>query len=173
MSKVLVVIAPSGFRDEELFNTVQVIHSAGFQTVIASTKSGQATGMLGGRANPDMLVSQANVKDYAAVVFIGGQGVETNNLPSNPDVINLAKDANNSGKIIGAICIAPRILASAGLVKGKRVTAFNDTDTVSSLKRAGAVFTGNPLEKDGKLITADGPSSAVKFGEEIVRALEG
>jgi len=173
MKKVLFVIPPSEFRDEELFSTMQIVHSAGFKTVIASTRMGQATGMLGGKATPDLLVSNIILKDYDAVVFIGGQGVESNNMPENPEVVKLARDANNSGKIIGAICIAPRILASAGLVSGKRVTAFNDSDTVSSLKQAGATYTGNPLEKDGKLITADGPSSAVKFGEEIVRALGG
>jgi len=173
MRKVLLVVPPSEFRDEELFSTMQVINSAGFKTVIASTRMGQATGMLGGKVTPDILVSEVNVEDYGAVVFIGGQGVETNNLPENPDVVKLAKDANNSGKIIGAICIAPRILARAGVVKGKRVTAFGDNTTISYLKRAGAVYTGNPLEKDGMLITADGPSSAVKFGEEIVRALGG
>jgi protease I len=133
----------------------------------------ESVGMLGGRAKPNLLVSQVNLSEYAAVVFIGGQGVETYDLPADSDVVKLARDASNSGKVVAAICIAPRILASAGVVSGKRMTSFNDSETVSSLKQAGAIYTGKALESDGKLVTADGPSSARKFGEEIVKVLGG
>jgi len=173
MRKVLFVIAPSDFRDEELFQTREVVSSAGFKTFIASTTMNESVGMLGGRAKPNLLVSQVNLSEYAAVVFIGGQGVETYDLPADSDVVKLARDASNSGKVVAAICIAPRILASAGVVSGKRMTSFNDSETVSSLKQAGAIYTGKALESDGKLVTADGPSSARKFGEEIVKVLGG
>lgn len=171
MGKVLFVIAPSDFRDEELFYTKEVVEAAGYKTAVASTTLNEAVGMLGGRAKPNLLVSKVNLSEYSAVVFVGGQGVETNNLPENPDVVKLAVDAEEGGKVVAAICIAPRILAAADLVRGKKVTSFNDTETVSSLKNAGAVYTARAVEVDGKLITADGPSSARKFGEEIVRVL--
>jgi protease I len=171
MRKVLFVIAPSDFRDEELFQTKEVVDGAGFQSFIASTTKNESVGMLGGKTKPDFLVSEVNASQYDAVVFIGGQGVETHNLPENSAVLQLARDASSSGKVVAAICIAPRILASAGLVSGKKVTGFPDNETVSSLKQAGGVYTRKAVERDGKLITADGPSSARKFGEEIVGAL--
>ncbi|NYZ75880.1 DJ-1/PfpI family protein [Candidatus Micrarchaeota archaeon] len=173
MRKVLFVIAPSDFRDEELFHSKEAVESAGFRVYIASTSMNEAVGMLGGRVKPDLLVSQANLSQYDAVVFIGGQGVETNGLPENPAVVKLAKDASSSGKVVAAVCIAPRILAAADIVRGRNVTSFPDNDTISSLKRAGAVYTGKPVERDGKLVTADGPSSAKGFGEEIVKVLGG
>jgi protease I len=173
MGKVLLVIAPSDFRDEELFHSKEALESAGFKTSIASTSMNEAVGMLGGRVKPNLLVSQANLSQYDAVVFIGGQGVETNNLSQNPSVVKLAKDASSSGKVVAAICLAPRILAAADLVRGRNVTSFPDNETISSLRRAGAVYTGKNVERDGKLITADGPSSAREFGEEIVKVLEG
>lgn len=173
MRKVLFVIAPSDFRDEELFRTKEVVESAGFKTSVASTSMNEAVGMLGGRVKPNLTISQVNLSEYDAVVFVGGQGVETNDMPGNPAVVKLAKDASNSGKVVAAICIAPRILAAADVVTGKNVTSFNDNDTISSLKNAGAVYTGKAVERDGKLITADGPSSARKFGEEIVKVLGG
>jgi protease I len=173
LKKVLIVIAPSDFRDEELFRSKEAIESAGFKTFIASTSMGEAVGMLGGRVKLEILVSQVNLSEYDAVVFIGGQGVETNNLPGNPAVVKLAKDASSSGKVVAAICIAPRILAAADVVRGKNVTSFRDNETISSLKHAGAVYTGKAFERDGKLVTADGPSSASEFGEGIVKALGG
>jgi len=173
MGKVLFVIAPSDFRDEELFQTREVIQNAGYETFIASTTKNEAVGMLGGRAKPNMTVSEVNVSAYDAVIFVGGQGVETHNLPENPAVVKLAKEASASGKVVGAICIAPRILASAGLVRGKRVTSFGDSETISALRKAGGNYTGKSVEVDGKLVTADGPSSARKFGEKILEVLEG
>jgi protease I len=173
MKKVLFVIAPSDFRDEELFRSKEAIEAAGFKTSIASTRMNEAVGMLGGKAKPSMLVSQVNLSEYDAVVFIGGQGVETNNLPENQTVVKLARDASSSNKVVAAICIAPRILVAADIVRGKNVTSFPDNETISSLKRAGAVYTGKAVERDGRLITADGPSSAGEFGEEIVKVLEG
>lgn len=173
MGKVLFVIAPSGFRDEELFQTREVVQGAGYKATVASTTRNEAVGMLGGRAKPDMTIQEVNLSEYDAVIFVGGQGVETHNLPENPAVVRLAKEASSLGKVVGAICIAPRILASADLVRGKRVTSFGDSETVSMLKEAGGNYTGRSVEVDGKLVTADGPSSARKFGQKIVELLGG
>ncbi|MEM3555511.1 MAG: DJ-1/PfpI family protein [Candidatus Micrarchaeia archaeon] len=173
MGKVLFVIAPSDFRDEELFQTQEVIRNAGYETTIASTTKSEARGMLGGRAKPNLLISEVNISEYKAVIFVGGQGVETHKLPENPAVIKIAKEANAAGKVVGAICIAPRILASADLVRGKKVTSFGDSETIAALREAGGNYTGRSVEVDGRIVTADGPSSARKFGEKIIEVLEG
>ena len=39
------------------------------------------------------------------------------------------------------------------------------------IEARGATYTGAPVEKDGNIITADGPGSAQEFGEEIYKAL--
>jgi protease I len=72
--------------------------------------------------------------------------------------------------ILAAICAAPSILANAGLLKGKTATSFPDEG--ENLKAKGANFTGQGLEIDGRIITADGPAHAKQFGEAIVKALK-
>ncbi|MEM2963453.1 MAG: DJ-1/PfpI family protein [Candidatus Anstonellales archaeon] len=172
MKKVLFVIAPSDFRDEELFETKKALEKVGVvDSELASTKKGEAVGMLGRRTNVDLLVSQVKLANYSAVVFVGGKGVESHRLAENPDVLKLAREAYASGKVVGAICIAPRILASAGIVNGKKVTSFPDSKTKELLKNAGSYYTGASVERDGKIITADGPNSATIFGEKIAQAL--
>ncbi|MEM3399627.1 MAG: DJ-1/PfpI family protein [Candidatus Micrarchaeia archaeon] len=170
--KVLLVIAPSDFRDEELFDTRREIESAGYATFLASTRKGEARGMLGGRATASLHVSEANISEYAAIVFVGGIGVEENLLYEDEDVLRIARESVGQNKVVGAICIAPRILARAGVVKGKRVTSYPDGTTKSMLADAGAMHTGADVQVDGKIITADGPKSATKFGREIARLLE-
>jgi len=169
--KVLFVIAPSDFRDEELFDAKSAVEKAGYAVVIASTSMDTAKGMLGGTAKPDILVEEANVDDYKAIVFVGGGGVEEHLLYENDAVLDLARSAYEKGKIVGAICIAPRILAKADLVDGKKVTAFNDAMTKSMLSEAGGIFTGSSVEQDGKIITATGPGAARAFGERIAKAI--
>jgi protease I len=48
------------------------------------------------------------------------------------------------------------------------VTASTGVDV---LKEAGAIFTGAPVERDGLIITANGPAAARQFGEAIAAAL--
>ncbi|MHC4062693.1 MAG: DJ-1/PfpI family protein, partial [Planctomycetota bacterium] len=75
------------------------------------------------------------------------------------------------GKVLAAICIAPVVLANAGLLNGVRATSFlSERET---LQVAGAEFTGAPVERDGLIITASDPSAANLFGRAIADALGG
>ena len=166
--KVLMIIAPKNFRDEELFDTKEEIEKRGNSVTIASVSKEIATGMLGKTATPELTLEEVKVEDYDAIVFVGGVGSSI--YFSDPKAHQIAKEAAEKGKIIAAICIAPSILANAGLLKGKRVTAFPSEE--KNLKEKGAIYTATSVERDGKIITADGPSSARDFGKKIAEALE-
>ncbi|MCX6778545.1 MAG: DJ-1/PfpI family protein [Candidatus Micrarchaeota archaeon] len=169
--KILLVIAPSHFRDEEFFDTRAELEKAGFKVEVASTSTSMAIGLLGRSVKPDMLIDGVNVSEYSAIVFIGGPGVEEHLLYENSHILELANSARENGKLIAAICIAPRILARAGVVSGKKVTSFGDSETMRMLKDAGATHTGADVEQDGMLITANGPGAARAFGKAIAKAL--
>ena len=59
--------------------------------------------------------------------------------------------------------------AEGMIISGKRATSF--FSVMSSLKRAGAVYTGKRVEVDGNIITSNGPGSAQEFGETILEKL--
>ena len=161
------IIAPRNFRDEELFHTKEEIEAAGNSITIASTTTNTATGMLGGTAKPDITINDVDVDDYDAVIFVGGMGSSV--YFNNPKAHEIARTANKKGKLIGAICIAPSTLANAGLLKDKKATSYPSEE--SNLRSKGANYTGNPVEKDGNIITADGPSSAREFGRKIAKSI--
>ncbi|HIH21981.1 MAG: DJ-1/PfpI family protein [Candidatus Diapherotrites archaeon] len=166
--KVLLVIAPKNFRDEELFHTKEELEKAGFQTSIASSSLSEAVGMLGGKAKPEILLEKAKAEDFDAVAFIGGGGAAS--YFNNRFALSLAQKFYNAGKITAAICIAPVILANAGLLNGKKATSFPSEE--NALEDKGAAFTGNPVEADGLIVTAEGPKAARDFGKKIAQLLK-
>lgn len=161
------IIAPRDFRDEELFHTKEELEAAGNDVTIASTTTTIATGMLGGTIVPEITIDEVNVDDYDAIVFVGGSGSSI--YFNNKKAHEIARNAYYKGKVIGAICIASSTLANAGLLREKKATCYPSEG--SNLKSKGAIYTGRPVEKDGKIITADGPSSARNFGREIAKLL--
>ncbi|MEM2674312.1 MAG: DJ-1/PfpI family protein, partial [Candidatus Hadarchaeales archaeon] len=74
--RVLMVIAPENFRDEELFDTRSELEKAGIEVRVASTSKGTAVGMLGGRVRPDLRLEETNARDWDAIVFVGGVGCQ-------------------------------------------------------------------------------------------------
>jgi len=167
MGKVLMIIAPRNFRDEELFHTKEELEAAGNSVMIASTTTGTASGMLDGTAKPDITINEVNVDDYDAVVFVGGTGSSI--YFNDQKAHKIAKTANEKGKLVCAICIAPSTLANAGLLRGKKATSYPSEE--GNLRSKGANFTGNSVEKDGNIITATGPSAAKEFGRTIAKSL--
>lgn len=165
--KAVMVIAHRGFRDEELFETKQVLESAGIEVKVASTATTPAQGARGGKACPDMLLSDIKTGDFDAFVLVGGAGSSC--YWDDPLAHRLSREAFEAGKVVAAICIAPVTLAKAGLLKGRRATVWASES--GQLVACGARYTGKPVEKDGLLITASGPQAAKAFGEEIVKAL--
>ena len=117
---VLMIIASNNFRDEEYLHPREVLENEGAKITIASSTKKEATGMLGTKVVPDILIDEVNIDDYDAVIFVGGSGA--NEYWENEKAHEIAKKAYEKSKVIGAICIAPVTLARAGLLKGKKGT---------------------------------------------------
>ena len=165
--KALLIIASKNFRDEEYLETRAALEKAGAQVEVASSSLEEATGMLGAKAKADMLLKDADVAKYNTVVFIGGGGATE--YFQNATALKIAQDAAAQGKVLGAICIAPVILANAGILKGRKATCFASGQ--KALTQHGAVFTNEDVTVDGKIVTGRGPKAAKKFGRALVELL--
>lgn len=166
--KILMVIAHKNYQDQELSVPKKLLEKEGYKVEIASSSLSEAKGMLGGKVKPNILVKEAKVSDYDAIIFVGGSGVTQ--YFSDPQALSLAIEAQKQNKIIGAICIAPVILAKAGILENKKATVWYGEK--SSLIKAKAICTNNKVEVDGKIITANGPAAAEEFGKAILKALK-
>lgn len=168
MKTVVMVIAEKIFRDEEYQIPKDILIKAGIKVITASTTKGEVTGKLGLKVSPDILLDSINIDELDALIFIGGGGAEQ--YFHDPLAHKLAKEAAQKDKVYGAICIAPVILANAGVLKGKKATVFPSGS--ESLKKGGAVYSGLDVHVDGKLITGCGPEAAKEFGERLVEMLK-
>lgn len=168
MAKVLMIIAPERFRDEELFVTQEELENAGHTIVIASIAKGICPGSRGGFATSSLTLAEIQVENYDAVVFVGGGGSKV--YFANSDALRIAKEMYAKGKVTTAICLAPVILANAGVLKGKNATvAGTEAKTIES---KGAIYTGPGVMVDGNIVTGNAPKSSRLFGQKIVELLK-
>jgi SagB-type dehydrogenase family enzyme len=167
--KAVLIIASQNYHDAELFETKRVLDAAQVQTFIAGPRRGVIRGTLGGAAEATVLVSRLAVNDYDAIIFIGGPGAVE--YFANPAALNIAREAVRTGKVLGAIGIAPSILASANVLAGVQATSLLSEQP--RLVQSGAIFTGLAVQRERLIITAVGPEAAPVFGKYIVDALAG
>jgi protease I len=165
--KIVMIIAPQNFRDEELFEPKQILTEKGAEVKVASASLETAKGMLGAEVKPDMLTSEIKPEDWNAIILIGGTGASQ--YWDDFSVHSILNEAVKQNKIVGAICIAPVTLANARILSGKKATVFSSE--VQKLKDKGAECTGKDVERDGNIITASGPQAAKEFGSAIAQAL--
>jgi protease I len=168
--KVVMIIPCKDFRDEELAEPKKILEEAGVNVTVASTATSGCKGMLGAEVTPDMLVSDVVADEYDAAVFVGGSG--SAELYGDETVLELAREADDEGLIIGAICLAPGILASAGILEDLEATSYDDERAKKAFEEGEATWTGDELTVDGVIVTANGPEAAGKFGEKLVEMLE-
>ncbi len=166
--KVLIIIAPKDFRDEELLVPLEMLRKAGANVTVASLKKGVAEGMLGTKFEVNYTIEEVDPDEYDAILFAGGVGATV--YFHNDYVLNMVRKEYENGKIIGAICIAPVILANAGILNGKKATVWPSEKKV--LEEKGAIYTGEPVTVDGRIVTANGPKAAEKYAEAVIKLLE-
>ncbi|OEG69998.1 hypothetical protein ATZ36_06655 [Candidatus Endomicrobiellum trichonymphae] len=168
MKKVVFVTAPEAFRDEEYYKPKKILEDGDIEVITASVKTGELMGRFGFKTTSTLLIQDVNPNDFGAIVYIGGRGSSI--FFDNLHALKLANDFFKQRKPTASICIAGVILANAGILKGTRATVF--IDGKEALIKGGAVYTGNSLEIEGNIITANGPSSAEDFGKAVLKSLE-
>lgn len=166
MKSALIVIAQKGYQDVELQGTRDGLTAAGFKIVLASTKKGECVGKYDGRETAEIALKDVDVTKYDRVAFIGGPGMMQ--AWQDAEMKRIARNAAEAGMVVGAICIAPKILAAAEVLAGKKATVANgDGDQDGFLALYDCEYTGEPVTVDGKIVTANGPDAAEEFGKVL------
>lgn len=165
MKKVLMIIAPEEFRDEECFVPKTEFEKNGAQVTIASKGTGLKTGSLGGTINAKLDYKTVNPLEYDVIVFVGGAGARI--YFEDSFAHKIARIGFDSGKIVSAICVGPIILAKSGILNRKSATVFPSGKI--DVENSGAHYTGKDVTVDGKIVTASGPKAAQRFAEEIIK----
>lgn len=172
MKPILLVIAHEDFQPVEYSAPKRMLFTSGFEVKTASDLPGKAISAMSREwIEVDVTLDNVVVSDYDGIFFIGGPGALE--FLNNEKSYRVIREAAKECKVWGAICISPRILAVAGVLKGRKVTGWDDDGELAGiLSGVGAEYIKEPVVVDGNLITANGPAAAEEFGREIVRVLK-
>jgi putative intracellular protease/amidase len=144
-----------------------MLEEQGVAVVVASAPLDIVTSYEGQiKVQPDIMLSDVRAADYNVIVFVGGYPYKVN----GPQAHRIAQEAVAEGKFVAGICNGVIAMAKAGILKGKRVTALA-YHPASELEE-GAILTDANVERDGLIITGNGPGASLQFGEAIAAALE-
>lgn len=171
MKKVLLVIAFQGYQPIEYTEPKNILLASGHEVVTASDELGIATTNNNEyNTKVDLKIEDINVDNFVGLFFIGGPGALEH--LDNKKTYQLLQKWQTTGKPYGAICISPRILARARVLKNKKATGWNNDGELEKIFTQSEVrYIPESVVIDGNIITADGPMSATKFGEEILKLL--
>src|SRR5262249_18464349 len=123
----------------------------------------------------DLTIDQARPEEFDAVVVPGGAWSPITTRTDGA-VLSFLKRMVDASKLVASICHGPQVLASAALVKGKKLTGVGDI--LADLEAHGALVQYKleggvePVVTDGNLITAENPNAVVAFSIAIEQHLE-
>jgi 4-methyl-5(b-hydroxyethyl)-thiazole monophosphate biosynthesis len=168
MAKSALVLFAEGSEELETVTIVNIMRRGGIAVTLAGLASGALCGSRGITLQPDTTLDAAMQQGYDMIVLPGGQP-GTNHLKADPRVLQLLRHMSAEGKYVAAVCAAPSVLATAGLLDGKRATSFPAAlDNFSGVQ----VLTAAVVE-DGRTITSRGPGTAMDFALTLVERLVG
>lgn len=173
MKNVLFILAGKDFRDAEYFIPSEILKKAGHQIFAASDiKTGDiAIGADGGEVPVNYNITEVNPENFDLIIFVGGPGALKH--LDNEESYKIARLTVEKNKKLAAICIAPIILARAGVLKNKKATIWSsemDKKPIKILTENGASYVNQLVVTDG-IITANGPAAAEEFGQTLLKLL--
>jgi protease I len=119
-------------------------------------------------AEADLTLDDVRVDDYAAVLVLGGRAPEY--LRHDARVLAIVNAFDHAEKWIFGICHGVQILAAAGLVVGKRVTAYENCRW--EIEAAGATYvTDLQAVRDGRIVTGQTWQSHPEFYRLVFECL--
>ncbi len=165
MPRVAVILA-EGFEEVEAIAVIDVLRRAGIDTVIAGLHDGHIASARNVKVVPDSVIDAVKADDFDMLVLPGGQP-GSDNLNADPRVKKLITDFSQKGKLTGAICAAPYVLANAGVLAGRRATSYPSYKD----RLGGASYEEKSVVVDGNVLTSRGAGTALTFGLAIVEKL--
>ena len=158
-----------GFEIVEAMFPIDVLRRAGIEVKTVGISGEQITASCGVAVKADIKGKKFTLPADAQMVILPGGMPGTTNLLESSVVKGVLEEVKKRDIYAAAICAAPWVLDDNGLLDGKTATMY---PTMNEHMKHGK-FTGGPVEKDGKIITARGAGVAMEFGLALVEALKG
>jgi protease I len=166
------ILSTNGFEQSELFQPKEALEAAGATVHVVSPEAGSIKGWKDGdwgdSVKVDVLLKDARMEDYDALVLPGGQ-MNPDVLRTIPEAVAFAKSFFDAGKPLAAICHAPWLLVEAGIVSGLSLTSYKSIKT--DIVNAGGKWTDKAVVADKGVITSRDPGDLEAFSDKIIEQI--
>ena len=169
MANVLVPLA-QGCEELEAVTIIDLLRRAEINVITASLDDRPITASRGTKILADTTLDQVLDQEFDMVVLPGGlPGADY--LNEDNRIHQILQRTVNNNKLVAAICAAPKVLASAGLLENKKATAY--PGVLDALNLNTTEVTNSTVQQDGNILTSRGPGTAMDFALEIISCLVG
>jgi len=169
MARVLVPLA-DGCEELEAVTIVDLLRRAGVEVVTAGLGEGPVTASRGVVLMPDRTLDQVLGDDFDMIVLPGGlPGAD--HLDADPRIHALLHRMAEQDRYTAAICAAPKVLLNAGLLDGRKATAY--PGVIDGRLSPGSQLLSDAVVTDGRVVTSRGPGTAMDFALTLIEKLLG
>ncbi|WP_343487339.1 type 1 glutamine amidotransferase domain-containing protein [Allomuricauda sp. d1] len=172
-NKKVAILATNGFEKSELFEPYKALKAEGAVVDIVSTEMGEIksweNGNWGETINVNKVVTDAKEQDYNGLVLPGGVS-NPDTLRTNEDALQFIRDFFKSGKPVAAICHAPWLLISAGVIENRKVTSYKSIK--DDVINAGANWVDEEVVVDEGLTTSRNPDDLPAFIDKVIEEIK-
>jgi protease I len=170
MQKRAVIITAQGFQDEEFVYPYYRLLEAGFCVDVATKDKVPVFGKFGVPARPTVSTDELKSENYELVLLPGGFEAP-DRVRLLPEVLEFVRQMDQHKKLIAAICHGPWILISAGITRGRKMTAYWSIE--ADIRNSGADYQHKaPVVIDGNLITSPHYNNNGDFMKAVVAYFE-
>lgn len=166
---VAVFLPGTFFQDDEFQTVVMALEKAGFDVVVTSADTTVAKGIDGLLVRPQRLLRDVSPNEFAGLVLVNGPGAAV--YWDDKELHNICQEFVSAGRVVAAMGISPIILAKAGVLFGKKATAFPDRHTIALLKENGCHYRFGPVVRDGNILTANRSENCRAFVRALINML--
>jgi 4-methyl-5(b-hydroxyethyl)-thiazole monophosphate biosynthesis len=154
------------FEETEAVCTVDILRRAGVEVTTVSLGSGRRLlGRSGICVEADAMFDDIVGNEYDMLVIPGGTVAYT----EHSGLVDLVRRQNDQGLKLAAICAAPAVLGTAGVLRDRRAVIYPGMEKWLD----GALPGSGIVETDGNITTSKGPGTAVYFALSLVEQLMG
>lgn len=168
MAKRIISLLYDEVEDLEFWYPTLRLREAGATVDVAGEEAGRVyRGKYGVPAEAEISFKDATAQEYDGILVPGGWAPDK--LRRFPEVLDLVRDLNESGKIIGEICHAGWVLISAGILEGRKVTSTPGIK--DDMVNAGAVWLDEPVVVDRNIVSSRRPPDLPEYLKALLKAL--
>jgi protease I len=167
--KSVLILTADDTQDLEFFYPYYRLIEEGYKVDVVTPKGGEFKAKNGFGLKETKALSEVSAADYDLLYIPGGKAPAA--LKKDDKALKLTKDFAAAGKPIAAICHGPQVLAAAGVIQGKKISAWPEVE--DEVTDAGASYVNEPAVVDGQFITGRWPGDLPAHLKKTIEALKG